>query len=118
MNRLRRAADPKEVKAKVLRTCDDRFYWVKAEGVTRSALLADVAAARPGRGVSPMTLEARITPGNTVQVEGGAARIFLRLNGALIVGWNAASADPSGHADMVPYAPPGTTRPTTGTIPP
>jgi len=84
MGRLRRAPDPKAVEASVLRTCDDRFYWVKAEGIPRSALLADVAAARPGRGVSPMTLKAEITPGNTIRVAGGATRTVLRLNADLI----------------------------------
>jgi predicted esterase len=72
-NRLRRAADPLEIEMKVARTSDDRFYWIKAEGIP--------TAAHAGQA---MMLEGRITPGNTISLRSGAARYTLRLNDSLI----------------------------------
>lgn len=72
-NRLRRAADPLEIEMKVARTSDDRFYWIKAEGIPAAALAGKA-----------MILEGRITPGNTINLRSGAARYALRLNDSLI----------------------------------
>jgi predicted esterase len=82
--RMRRAADPKEVDANVLRTSDDRFYWVGAEGIPRAALLADVANAVPKAGIRPMTLSAGINQGNIIRLGSAATRYVLRLNGTLV----------------------------------
>lgn len=84
MGRLRRAADPKDVEARVLRTSDDRFYWVKAEGIPRSALLADVASQTPKAQIRPMALSAGINEGNTIRLGSAATRYVLRLNAGLI----------------------------------
>lgn len=83
MGRLRRAEDPKEVEAAVLRASDDRFYWVKAEGIPRSALTGNVVNAS-GTSIKAMTLEARITTGNSITLRSGAARHVLRLNDGLV----------------------------------
>ncbi len=72
-NRLRRAADPKEIEVKVARTSDDRFYWIKAEGIPTTALVGKA-----------MMLEGRITESNTIRLSSGAARYSLRLNDSLI----------------------------------
>jgi len=72
-NRMRRAPDPKEIEVKVARTSDDRFYWIKTEGIPATAFA--------GR---PMMLEGRITEGNTINLRSGASRYSLRLNESLI----------------------------------
>lgn len=82
--RLRRAADPKDVEARVLRTSDDRFYWVKAEGIPRSALLADVANQSPKTPIRPLALSAGINEGNKITLGSAATRYVLRLNGGLV----------------------------------
>ncbi|MDQ3329046.1 MAG: alpha/beta hydrolase-fold protein, partial [Planctomycetota bacterium] len=71
--RLRRSADPKEIDVKVARSCDDRFFWVKADGIPQNALA--------GRG---MILKARITEGNTINIQSGARGHVLRLNDGLV----------------------------------
>ena len=83
MSRLRRPADPTEVDARTLRPCDTRFYWLESEGLPRSVVLSDVI--NPGgRGVSPMKLGGKITPGNSIVLTSAASKNVLRLNAGLI----------------------------------
>src|SRR5690606_23200548 len=82
--RLKRAPDPKEIEAKVLRACDDRFYWVKAEGIPQTVLNADVANPRGRTVPRPMVLEARINQANAITLRSAASRYLLRLNSQLV----------------------------------
>jgi predicted esterase len=70
---LRRAADPKDIDVKIARASDDRFYWVKVEGIPQNAFTG-----------KPMMLQARITEGNTISLRSGATRHVLRLNRGLV----------------------------------
>lgn len=84
MARLRRVPDPASIEVKVLRASDDRFYWVTAEGIPQNLLVGDVANPRGRTAPRPMTLSARITPGNTITLTSAATRYVLRLNGTLV----------------------------------
>ncbi len=84
MGRLRRATDPAAIEVNILRTCDDRFYWVTAEGIPQTLLVGDVANPQGRTAPRPMRLEGQITPGNSIRLSSAAKRYVLRLNGTLV----------------------------------
>lgn len=82
MGRIERVPAPKEINAQVARTSDTRQYWLTAEDIPTRFLVG-----RPSRrGVmpNPATLEARISPGNTLTIESSDGRFILRLNSDLV----------------------------------
>lgn len=62
---------PDEVEARILRPVDNRFFWLKFDGLPRNATLsiADDDLHLP---VNPVKLTARVTVGNTIHVRSGA----------------------------------------------
>lgn len=66
MSKLRRPAPPKEVTAKTLRESDNRFSWLEFSGVPDN--IKKVNWANDKQPPHPLTVTARITPGNTINV--------------------------------------------------
>lgn len=76
MDRHTRKKYIREFKSEVLRTADDRFYWVEMQGMPRNVQQAvvlprgiKVKGVKPPK---PMTLSARVSPGNVVHLTSGA----------------------------------------------
>ncbi|VAX38141.1 hypothetical protein MNBD_PLANCTO02-2326 [hydrothermal vent metagenome] len=84
MELQKRGKQPKEIKASILRPGDNRFYWIKAEGLPRRTLQSDVLAVGRKRAISSMRFEARITLGNSIYLHTGAKRNTLWLNRSLV----------------------------------
>jgi len=80
----KRADDPTEVEASILRPGDNHFYWVEVSGLPQSVLRSDVLANGKAGRISPMKLKARISPGNTVNITSGAAENIIWLNKKII----------------------------------
>ena len=62
---------PEEVEAQILRPIDNRFFWIKVDGLPRNATLAVLDGDRRQR-VTPMKLSARVNVGNTIHIRSGA----------------------------------------------
>jgi hypothetical protein len=72
MEPLRRQKAPRDFVMSVLRPSENRFYWLRAEGLPRSVTESSVLAG-PSRGtIMPMHLGGKITPGNTIRLTSGA----------------------------------------------
>lgn len=84
MGRMRRIPDPQEIEASVLRSTDDRHYWIKLEEIPNRLAAADFAD--PQGQILPrrILLKARITEGNAILVSSAARRYVLRLNGTMV----------------------------------
>lgn len=67
----RRRKHPKRIEARVLRTSDDRFWWVKAEGFPNNVSNANVFVKGVPR-TPPMPLEAWVSAGNNIHIRSGA----------------------------------------------
>ena len=76
MDRHTRKKYIREFESEVLRTADDRFYWVEMQGMPRNVQQAVVLPrGMKVKGVKtpkPMTLSARVSAGNVVQLKSGA----------------------------------------------
>ena len=70
MDLTRRTKYLKEVDVCIKRPGDNRHFWIKADGLPRNVL----------QGAKPMTLEARVTPGNTIRIKSGAERNTIWLS--------------------------------------
>src|SRR5579872_1484392 len=85
MSKQRRGPPPKQVNAKTLRSCDNRFFWYECSGIPENIVAVDWAneKQRPPR---PLPIVARITPGNTINVTSRAAhhRLWLPRGEGLI----------------------------------
>jgi predicted esterase len=77
-----REKDPKEFEAVTYRLNDGDFYWVHAEGPTRKVLAANshISAGQTKAIGPPMKIDFRVSPGNTVDVGGGASRFTILLS--------------------------------------
>ncbi len=84
MDLHKRKKAPKEVNVSILRPGDNRFYWIKAEGLPRRTLRSDVLTVGRKRKISPMRFEARITLGNSIYLYSGAKRNTFWLNKSLV----------------------------------
>jgi len=79
----RRAKYVKRFEMKVLRPSENHFYWIQAHGLPDNALDTSVLAGN--KRVTPMTLDAHITPGNSVRISrSGAKRHIIWLSPELI----------------------------------
>ena len=83
MNRVRRAPDPATIEARVLRTSEDQFYWLRINEFPQA--FRPVNVTNPvSRSPRPMVVEARISQGNTITLPAAASRYILRLNESLV----------------------------------
>jgi len=83
MGRQRRAFFPKEFEAVSMRPWDRFFWWTEFEGLPPRTMLLP-AQWPPSPGFRSATIEARLTPGNTISVRSGAARTRVWLSPELI----------------------------------
>lgn len=83
MQRRRRQFFPKEIEAVAMRPWDRFFWWTEFEGLPPRTMLLP-AQWPPGNGFRPATIEARLTPGNTIAVRSGASRTLVWLSPELI----------------------------------
>jgi pimeloyl-ACP methyl ester carboxylesterase len=82
MDPIRRQKAPHEFVMHVLRPSESRFYWLRAQGLPKSVMESNVLA---GHGaVSPMRLEGKITPGNTIRIISGAKTFTVWLSPELV----------------------------------
>lgn len=79
----RRGLWPDDWTVKVMRHTDTRFYWMEVAGLPAS-LTEPIVWDPPKRRRPPITIEGRITPGNTVFVKHNAAQTTLWLTPDLI----------------------------------
>ena len=90
MDLHRRPELPKKIEVRTLRPTDNRFFWLRAEGFPKAFLRPPGSGPRPSRsGASrPMTIEARVAPGDTdrnvIQLRCGTDRTTIWLNPDLI----------------------------------
>lgn len=82
MSRHRRQRNPTEIDLSVLRPIDGQAWWIHAEGLPPQVIASPVLTPDGDRRtrVSPMTLNARVSPGNTIYIRSGASRHTLWLS--------------------------------------
>jgi pimeloyl-ACP methyl ester carboxylesterase len=85
MSRQRRQPPPKQIAAKTLRDCDNRFYWLEFTGLPEQLVGIDWSREKQ-RAVHAMPVSATITPGNTLRISSGAAhhRVWLARGDGLV----------------------------------
>ena len=76
MDRQKRANDPRDFEVGTLRSSDNRFHWVRMQGLPLTGTR--------GKRMKPLRLAARITPGNTINVSSAARSTTLWLSPDLI----------------------------------
>ena len=77
-----RQALPKEFEIRSLRKADNRFFWLTAAGLPRDYILPVPAGAATK--IIPMEIEARVTPGNTINVKAMTENVTLRLSPEIV----------------------------------
>jgi len=80
----RRTKYVKEVEAKILRPTDNRFYWIEASEFARNVTQSTVLSETRVNPVSPMRLEARVKPGNTIYLRSVAKYHTLYLSPQIV----------------------------------
>lgn len=75
-----RLKNPKEFEVNTLRPTDNNFFWLAMSGFPENVTQPVSWANERIRGVRPMEIEARVTPGNTVYVSAGADTITVMLS--------------------------------------
>jgi predicted esterase len=83
MGRKQRTFFPKKYDAVSMRPWDRFFWWAEFEGFPPRTVLLP-AQWPPGAGYQPATIEAVLTPGNTVNVRSGASRTRVWLSPELV----------------------------------
>ncbi|MFP6770380.1 MAG: hypothetical protein VB859_19555 [Planctomycetaceae bacterium] len=76
MDRQKRSKDPRELEVGTLRSSDNRFHWVRMNGLPLTETR--------GKRMKPLRLAARITPGNSITVSSAARATTLWLSPDLI----------------------------------
>ncbi|MFQ5731089.1 MAG: hypothetical protein ACE5KM_03935 [Planctomycetaceae bacterium] len=71
MSLHKRRKYPKRIEAKVLRTSEDRFWWVRMSELPKTVTHSTLLVGKTKRG-SPMTLKAWVNAGNSVNIRSGA----------------------------------------------
>ena len=66
MSRLRRGPSPKQITAKSLRECDNSFWWFEFSGIPEN--MKGINWANAKQAIHPLTVTAKITPGNTINI--------------------------------------------------
>jgi hypothetical protein len=84
MEAMRRQKVPREFLMHVLRPSENRFYWLRAEGLPKSVMESDVLAGPNHGPVSPMPFGAKITPGNTIYITSRAKTHTIWLTPELV----------------------------------
>lgn len=84
MDLHRRQPLPRELDMQVLRPTDNRFYWLQAGNIPAAAAQSAVLAEMPGKKISPMTLEAKITEGNGIYITSPSDKHTLWLMPGLV----------------------------------
>ncbi|HXY33920.1 MAG TPA: hypothetical protein VEI07_06805 [Planctomycetaceae bacterium] len=85
MESLRRQKVPHEFSMHVLRPSENRFYWLRAEGMPKSVTESNVLAGASRGPVSPMLLEGKISAsGSTIRVKSGAKSHTVWLSPELV----------------------------------
>jgi hypothetical protein len=83
MGRQQRTFFPKEFAAVSMRPWDRFYWWVEFAGLPPRTMLMP-AQWPPGSGYRSATIEARLTPGNTISVRSGSARTIVWLSPELV----------------------------------
>ena len=83
MGRQQRTFFPKEFAAVSMRPWDRFYWWVEFAGLPPRTMLMP-AQWPPGSGYRSATIEARLTPGNTISVRSGSARTVVWLSPELV----------------------------------
>lgn len=83
MGRKRRAFFPKDFETVSMRPWDRFFWWTEFEGLPPRTMLLP-AQWPPAAGYRSATIEAKLTPGNTISVRSGAARTVVWLSPELV----------------------------------
>jgi predicted esterase len=84
MGKQTRDPPPNQINAKTLRECDNEFWWFELGGIPEQLKGIDWAA-KP-RAVHPLSVSAKITPGNTISISSRAAfhRVWLARGEGLV----------------------------------
>lgn len=77
-----RNPQPKQFKVCSLRKADDRFFWVTAGGLPRDYILPGPTT--EGRRISPMDIDVKATPGNSIFLKSPTENYTLRLTPDLV----------------------------------
>ena len=83
MGRKQRNFSPKEIEMVSMRPWDRFFWWTEFVGLPPRTMLLP-AQWPPGPGYRSATIEAKLTPGNTISVRSGAARTVVWLSPELV----------------------------------
>lgn len=83
MSRKKRTFFPKEFETVSMRPWDRFFWWTEFEGLPARTMLLP-AQWPPAAGYRSATIEAKLTPGNTITVRSGAARTVVWLSPELV----------------------------------
>lgn len=83
MGRKQREFFPKEIEAVSMRPWDRFFWWAEFEGLPPRTMLLPPQWP-PAGGYRSATIQARLTPGNTISVRSGAARTIVWLSPELV----------------------------------
>lgn len=78
MARKQRGKAPKQIEARTLRECDTRFHWYQAQDLPATVTGIDWTNEK-NRRITPLTLTARISPGNTLTVNARVGRSSIWL---------------------------------------
>ena len=83
MGRKQREFFPKEIEAVSMRPWDRFFWWAEFEGLPPRTMLLPPQWP-PAGGYRSASIQARLTPGNTISVRSGAARTIVWLSPELV----------------------------------
>lgn len=83
MGRQKREFFPKEIEAVSMRPWDCFFWWTEFDRLPPRTMLLP-AQWPPAAGYRPATIEARLSPGNTISVRSGSARTVVWLSPELV----------------------------------
>lgn len=85
MSRLRRGPPPRQITARTLRECDNSFWWFEFSGIPEN--MKGINWANPKQqAIHPLTVSAKITPGNTISIAAktGTQTIWLARGDGLV----------------------------------
>ena len=80
MGRYTRTRFQTELSAKTIRPTDNRFGWIRIDGLPAAVIRSGVLQGDSRLKTSPMTVSGRVTPGNTINVTSGARQNTIWLS--------------------------------------
>jgi pimeloyl-ACP methyl ester carboxylesterase len=84
MELQRRQKTPHDFVMHVLRPSENRFFWLRAEGLPKSVSESNVLAGASRGPVSPLHIEGKISPGGTIRVKSAAKSHTIWLSPELV----------------------------------